>query len=193
MNKKCILLFIAVLFSTGVFAQSPISVGFKFGMNSSKFSTKVADYNEQTINNYLAGAFVRLSLSKLYIQPELYFNTKGGKLKQNAVDVVKSIDLKTLDVPILVGYKLINLPTFNVRVNAGPVVSFVTDKKISDQGINLDEFKDKIWGWQYGAGVDFLFLSLDFRVEKTGELFKGLDFKDNSNKSYLFTLGLKIL
>lgn len=191
--RKCLILIIALAFSSGAFAQLPISLGFKFGLNSSKLSTKVADFNEKNINNYLAGAFVRLNLSKFYIQPELYFNTKGGKLEQNAVDVVKSIDLKTLDMPILLGYNIIKLPAFNLRINAGPVISFVTDKKISDQGLNIDDFKDKIWGWQYGAGLDFLFLSFDFRIEDTGEVFKGIDLKDNSNKSYLFTLGLKIL
>lgn len=196
--KKYFFAFILAFITTGAFAQLPLNIGFKFGLNSSEFSTKVADYNSETINNYLAGAFVRVNVKNFYVQPEVYFNTKGGELNpiSNVGDVVTTIgkvDLKTVDVPILLGYKLIKKPAFNLRVNAGPVMSFITDQKLSDQAkAVITDFKNQVWGIQYGVGIDILMFTCDFRVENTGDVFSGDVLGSNSTKNYLITLGMKI-
>ncbi len=196
--KKVALLIVCLLCFAIVHAegpvQKPLTIGFKVGLNSSEFHKKPSGYTSENINNYLAGAYARINLSKVYIQPEIYFNTKGGKFEDddNALDVVKSFDFKTVDVPILVGYKVISMPTFNLRLNAGPVLSFVTDKKVREQIDSTESFKDQIFGVQYGGGIDFMFLSLDFRVEQTGKFFKMVDTGDQKTRNYLISLGVKI-
>ena len=87
-----------------------------------------------------------------------------------------SFDFKTIDVPVLLGYKLINQTAFNLRVNAGPVFSFVTKKDGTTSGneFDADNLKDNYVGIQYGAGVDFMFLSLDARMENSfGDVYNG--------------------
>jgi len=52
----------------------------------------------------------------------------------------------------------------------GPTAGFVTNKNITVENLNdflpsAENFKDIMWAYQLGAGVDILFLSLDVRYE----------------------------
>jgi hypothetical protein len=120
----------------------------------------------------------------------------NGGLKQD-------IKLNTIDIPILVGTKVLNLKVANVRVMGGPVASFVTKKDI-DNVQNLDDqlqgrdIKDSNWSGQVGVGVDVLNFTLDIRYEfGLSDVLEDnnttYDFSDVKNNSYLVTLGWKIL
>ncbi|MGQ8335386.1 porin family protein [Sunxiuqinia sp. A32] len=190
MKKIALLLFLSAAV-TVVSAQSPINLGIKAGYNSSKLSIDSDQFNEGSINNFLAGAFLRLNLGKIYIQPEAYFNSKGGDLKEvTSGTVVKNFDFKTVDVPILLGVKVIDKGPFNLRANAGPLMSFITDKNVDGSGFSIDpdDIKDNFFGWQYGVGADFLFLSLDVRMENSSEVFQ-----DTKNNMFVVSLGIKLL
>lgn len=173
-------------------AQSPLNIGLKAGYSSSKLTTDSEQFNDGSINNFLVGIYARVNINKFYIQPEGYFASKGGKL--STISGSQSFDMSTIDVPVLLGVKLVELPKFNFRVNAGPVFSFVT--KVDDkqfESIDSNDFKDNYVGIQYGAGVDFLFLSLDARMENSfGNIQDGGTDKVNSNL-FLVTLGIKFL
>ena len=85
-------IFLAFLLSFSMsYGQGPINIGIKFGTNRSTMITNFDDVLNQNIiyedvNNYLAGAFARISLGRLYLQPEAYFNTKGGIIKPYGSD-----------------------------------------------------------------------------------------------------------
>lgn len=189
MKKITVLVMIVLLALTGK-AQGFFDAGLKAGLNSSKISTNVSDYNPQTINNYSFGAFARLNLGRLYIQPEAYYNSKGGEyIDKVNLSTVNSFDLKTVDVPALVGIKLIDQKALNLRIMTGPVVSFLTDKSVKGQ-LTEDNLKNSLLGWQYGAGVDFLFLTFDARMESYSKNFyEGLDSK---NGTFVLSLGIKL-
>lgn len=191
MKKLLILgvLIFAIQFSYG---SSPLNFGLKAGYTSSKLKTNLDQLNDGSINNFLVGAFARVNLTHFYVQPEVYFASKGGKLSD--VSGTESFDLNCVDVPVLLGVKLLKLPTFNIRVNAGPVFSFVTTVDDNQLGsIDSDNFKDSYIGLQYGAGVDFLFLSLDARMENSlGDIQKHAAGKLKSNL-FMVTLGFKFL
>lgn len=195
---KKVVWFILILLSVEfVQAQSPVNLGLKAGINSSNISTDLDTYDESSVNNYLAGAFLRVNIRKLYLQPEAYFTSKGGKLSEitggGATNAVNSFDLKAIDVPVLLGYKIINKDQFNLRINAGPLFSFMLDKELNESAaLDVDELKDHYFGIQYGAGIDFLFLSLDVRMENSfGDIYSGVG--DEKSKTLLVTLGLKLL
>ena len=183
MKSKLVLL--GLLFcAIGTFAQKPLSIGIKGGYSSSKVTTKL-NVDENSINNYIAGAMVRVNMSKLYLQPEAYFSTKGGKWGKD------EINFKTIDVPVLLGVKFLDLKVAKLRINAGPVMSFITDKKINHVG-EEKKFKDNFVGFQYGAGVDVLNLTLDARFENSfGNLNSGTE--GGKSKIFMLTLGIFIL
>ncbi|MDP2337275.1 MAG: porin family protein [Bacteroidota bacterium] len=191
MKKLTILIVLAAFTLTGN-AQGFFDFGPKVGINTSKISTNIDDYNPQTINKFLVGAFARINIGRFYIQPEAYYNSKGGEYIDNVnVSTINSFDLKTIDVPALLGLKIIDQKALNLRVMAGPVFSFVTDKKVSSQ-LTETAIKDNFFGWQYGAGVDFLFLTLDARMESlSNNLYETPKF-DSKNGTFVISLGIKL-
>jgi hypothetical protein len=191
MKKLAVLTLIVLIAMTGK-SQGFFDFGPKVGLNTSKISTNVNDYNAQTINKYLIGAFARINLGRIYIQPEAYYNSKGGEYIDHIdSQTINSFDLKTIDVPALLGLKIINQKAFNLRIMAGPAFSFVTNKSVKGQ-LKESAIKDNFFGWQYGAGVDFLFLTFDARMESySNNLYSTPDF-DSKNGTFVISLGFKL-
>jgi len=190
--KKILCLCLFILSLQGAFAESPVNLGIKAGYMSSKLTTSLDQFNDGSVDKFLVGAFARFSIAKLYIQPEAYFASKGGILKEN--NSTESFDFNTVDVPVLLGIKLIKLPQFNLRLNAGPVFSFVTKKDGEDglDQLSADKLKDNYMGVQYGAGIDLMMFSLDARMENSlGDIHSGMG--DEKSKIFMITLGIKFL
>ncbi|RKD90089.1 porin family protein [Mangrovibacterium diazotrophicum] len=189
--KKLFLLGVLLGVINTSFAGSPINLGLKAGYSSSMLTTDLDQFNDGSVSNFLVGAFLRVNLKKWYLQPEGYFTSKGGNLNDVTTE---SFDLNTVDVPLLLGYKLIDVAKVNVRLNAGPVFSFITKKDGDTSGSEFDynNVKDNYVGIQYGAGVDFLFLTLDARMENSlGDVHTGGG--DEKIKLFMVTLGIKFL
>lgn len=172
--KKLSIVIIVFFISTLSFGQ--LGLGIKGAATLSSFPSDVSEIENSLTPGYQFGAFVRVG-DKWHIQPEIYFTSKSGTMKYDLLttNVEQQITLKAVDVPILVGWKIFDPPLMNIRLQAGPVASFVSQKKfdISLDGVKQDdpsdEFKDSFndlnWGLQVGAGVDVLFLSIDLRYE----------------------------
>jgi hypothetical protein len=205
--KKIVTLSFMLLFSGFLFAQLPFNFGIKAGVTTSKLTTDIGE-TQSAILNFQGGAFARINVKKFYIQPEIYFTKKGGEIKDSiefngGVKGVKKINLNTIDVPLLIGYKLFDAKLVNLRVMAGPVMSFVIkkDPKITYDGHNVDlandfykkdNFENQTWALQAGAGMDVLMFSLDIRYEwGLNDIYKPsqADFKNNI---FLVSLGWKI-
>jgi len=193
MKKFTIILLLAVISITG-YAQSPFNLGLKAGINTYKLSTDVDDFQAETINHYLFGAFARFNLGPIYIQPEAYYNSKGGKYIDRTninIATVNSFNMNSVDVPALVGIKIIDQSPLNVRIMAGPVFSFLTHKKAEGQ-FTEDNIKNSFFAWQFGAGVDFLFLTLDARFEKYASDLTKVPQIDTKNGNFVVSLGIKL-
>ncbi len=190
--KTIAILIILTVVTFSVQAQDFFEAGAKVGLNSSKMSAKISDYTPQTINNYLFGGFARLNFGRIYLQPEAYFNSKEGEVIKNVtVSTINSFDLKTIDVPALLGVKIINQEAFNLRIMGGPVFSFVTDKSVEGE-FTTDKLDDNFFGWQYGAGVDVLFFTLDARMESyRNNLYDDANFGSKKG-TFVISLGIKL-
>lgn len=194
MKKIAVLLLFAAI-AINVNAQGFFDIGPKVGFNTSKITTNMADYTPKANTSYQFGAFARINLGRFYIQPEAYSNSKKGEVVSlsNGLSTINSFNLKTIDVPALLGIKIINQKPFNVRVMAGPVFSFLTDKSVKGQ-FTEDNLKNSFFGWQYGVGVDFLFLTLDARKESfSNNLYSAPNFDFNTKSgTFVISLGLKL-
>lgn len=203
MNKKIILLIALLIFvkTSSVFAQ--ITFGIKGGVNFSQLKT---DFESQSVGanlqqsldtktGYVGGVYFRFGKT-VFLQPELIFSAKGGNLNLNSQKV--HVDYTSLDVPVLIGYKLGPL-----RINAGPVASFKVSNSISDDLKNYssnigDSFKNATYGYQAGAGLDIGSLSVDLRYEgslsdisSVVDLSKSINYSQKSSL-WQMTLGYKI-
>ncbi|MDE5422064.1 PorT family protein [Ancylomarina sp. DW003] len=170
--KKLLLVAAICLFSSALFAQlsSPISLGIHGGVVSTKVDTDLSGIKESAENGMMLGAFARININKWYIQPELNYVKRKSSITQEVpvIGTVKAdIETKSLDIPILLGYKLVKLPMFKLRAFAGPVASFNIDDKIKstlDDAADAD-FKNAVWNGKVGAGVDVWKLTLDVDYE----------------------------
>ncbi len=126
--------------------------------------------NSKSTTGIVGGAFVRIG-RKVFIQPEVLVSAKGGSFDLIRTGLAtQQIDVKltTLDVPVLVGFKLGPL-----RLNAGPMASLTISKnqtlkdalsQYTSQSIN-DTFKQAVFGYQAGVGLTLAGLQLDARYE----------------------------
>jgi hypothetical protein len=199
-TMKKAFLFSALLFlSAAVFAQ--FTIGPKIGVTMSKLKTTFPEIKEEMKTGFQFGAFARIG-KKLYIQPEVMFSTGGGKIKTEGTDLKTTVKLNSVQIPVLVGFKLLNLKVVNFRIMGGPAVSIVTNKEIEFDDdlldpITTDNIKDGIWTFQLGAGVDVLMFALDVRYEwGLNNIYdppSGADDYDMKNNVWTVSLGWKIL
>lgn len=212
--RKIVLVALLFVFSGTAFAQlsSPITLGLHAGLVSTKLDAEatsqmpsVDDIKERSENGMMMGAFLRVNFNKWYLQPELNYVKRKGKLNVGieALNNILPTDitLHSLDIPVLLGYKIIKLPIFKLRAFAGPVASFKLDQSlnfgnITDETSNVvndiksADFKSAVWNGKVGVGVDVWKLTLDLDYEfgltdVSSEFLK-------KNKMVNVTLGFKL-
>lgn len=202
--KKVIILLLALGLNGAIFAQIPaFSIGPKIGYNTSKLSTDASDISSSLNSNFQFGAFVRLG-NKIYIQPEVNYVTKGGKLHSddpnNAED--QKITVNTMTFPLLLGVKILDLKLASVHVVAGPVASYAINKDIGATNLGStwpvktkDDINNASWAIQAGAGVDLLMFTLDVRYEiGMSQMYNGTASNFSLKNNLLnVSLGLKFL
>ena len=200
--KKITLFFLALFFSAASFGQ--FSFGPKIGYNASKLHTTMGSIKSSFNSGFHFGAFIRFG-KKFYFQPEAYYTVQGGLFKNNSANAKinwkQRVTVGTLDIPVLVGFKLINLKIVNWRILLGPMASFVVSPKVSNLNnsvngpITNSDINKVNWYLQAGTGVDVLFLTLDIRYQlglnhviKSAENYS----LNATNNMWVVTLGFKL-
>lgn len=213
--KKIVLIAIGSFIILGLTNAQFFSYGIKGGVNYSKLKfddidhingTAGTEYNlmqDEAFRSFHFGVMGRLKVFSLYLQPELYFNTSGGKVLIEEVqsgtvvkESIKDVKFSKIDLPVLLGFKI-----GPARLNAGPVASvvLVENNAIGDIIPELDQLsKNASIGYQAGIGIDILkFLTLDYRFEGSLSKFQdkltvaGNEFNfDSRANMHLLSLGI---
>lgn len=192
------LAWVLMLMSTSAFSQVSLNIGSKIGINYSRLSFSGA--NSQIDNRYAtgfqAGTFVRINMKRFYLQPEAVFTEKGSKISFDANPgnrISGKVRLRSLDLPLLLGVKLIDRELFNLRLAAGPLYS----RQLQDESAVLDElspnarFRRNQYGYQAGLGMDLGNLTLDARYEGG---FQNITPRLGGRPgSFTFSVGFKVL
>lgn len=218
--RKLLLTILSLVMGTALMAQMP-NFGIRGGLTTSKLTTNLSEnFSSENRLGYQGGLFVRLNFNKLYVQPEVIYNHRSTKLEYEITPVIdgetqkvgvrSDMKIGTFDIPILAGFKLVKTKMFNVRVFAGPNISFASSKSLSyeyttgdgqdftgdvpdDSKLSVDDFNQVTWYLQAGAGVDVLFLTLDVRYEKGLSDIYSNGTVNMKNNVWLITLGFKFL
>ena len=134
----------------------------RIGEGTNTFKLKLTDANY----GFHFGVWARLTFSKVYIQPELLFNSskvqyRYGKLN-STIDSARSETFRNLDIPVMVGTKL-----GSFRINAGPVahVRMSGSSDLTNIAGYAEKFKSSTWGYQAGIGFDAGVVGIDLRYE----------------------------
>jgi hypothetical protein len=200
--KKTLLIISAVLFVTTIQAQ--LHFGPQIGYTGSKLTTNSSEITSTIKSNFLFGAFVRIG-DKFYVQPEINWLTQGGIWEDDGIDVENEkleMTYKTIQIPVSVGWRIIDLKLVNIRLFGGMSANIATNKEMEINGIAEPiedaNWNDLIWQYQVGAGVDVLMFALDVKyVGGINDWTKNdisFDGKTVSTKANMFmvTLGWKI-
>lgn len=180
-------------------SKAIFNLGIKGGMTASELVFEdTRNLSSDNTVSYHIGGFARLGVGRFFVQPEAYFNSRGGNLKEiiddDPVSTLANFDFTSIDVPLLAGLKFGKGENFNMRAMGGPVFGFITSKNVEGTpDFNAEYFKNHFYGWQYGVGIDIWFITFDARIESSrNSVYASSDFS-TKNKIYLFSVGIKFL
>jgi hypothetical protein len=180
MMKKILAILLVVFITIPAFTQ--VKFGLKAGVSTTSLTmsdvkTVTSGSTTYTIDaistakyGFHGGAFVRVTLFGVFIQPEFLFSTRSNEYTVTNVTTVTAPvsyvakqNFNRFDIPIMVGLKLGPL-----RLNAGPSGSILINSPkalINDQNYK-SVYSKMTFGYQAGIGVDLLnTLTFDLRYE----------------------------
>lgn len=190
---KKYVLSIAMLMAIAIGAKAQFNLGIKGGVNFSKINTD--NLNESTKTGYQAGLFARFG-GGVYLQPELYLGSRGGKFESNNNNVSGDVKFTTLNVPVLIGGRIAGTDKVNLRIMAGPIYTYNLDKsqsftaQFNSAYADFGNYKKSTLGYQAGAGVDIGAITADLRYE--GSLTKINDSYGQRPSLWAVSVGFKI-
>jgi len=168
--KKIAVILIVFFISGTTFGQ--FHFGPQIGYTASNLTVSGSDIVNNLKNNLVVGAFARFG-EKIYVQPEVNWLTQGSVFEypslNDPVPVEQTIKLNSVQVPLSVGWRMINLEVVNIRIMGGITANFITNVTIDTENgdgneyLIPDDFKNVQWQWQVGAGVDVLMFALDVK------------------------------
>jgi hypothetical protein len=207
-----------LLFGIPAQAQGPLSIhlGPKLGPTLNRLPSSADNFETNSLVGFSGGAFFRLGIKKWLVQPEALISLKGADVDavepgtpSSAVEAYKRT-FWTLDFPLMLGYKVLDLKLINLRLHAGPLTSIKlaeTDEyreAYNDNTSNREKaetfIRDQHWGFMAGLGVDVWKITVDLRYEGSfGDLqndtAESVQSDDSAlrNNVFRFSVGYKFL
>ncbi|MFZ4522665.1 MAG: porin family protein [Bacteroidales bacterium] len=199
--KKFIIL-LAFALTTSVFSYGQFALGLKIGYNGSKLTTDLDSIKNQFNSGFHVGAYAHFG-KRFYVAPEVLYCMSGGVFSYDgAVSSPRywsqKITVGSLDIPVMLGFKIIHSDFITWRVELGPEASFAMHKKVSEDinpKIQPADINTANWYVLGGTGIDFLFLTFDVRYKYgLSKLIKDASNQsfDTKNNVFLVSLGFKI-
>ncbi|HNX43327.1 MAG TPA: porin family protein [Bacteroidales bacterium] len=199
-------LFVAFLLSVAVsFATAQIpgfSIGPKVGYNSNRLVTNLDSVTSTPEGAFQIGAFMRFG-QKVYFQPEVNYIVKGGIINDvlDGEDRSQEIELKSITIPLLLGVRPVSEGSFNIRLMAGPTLSYISEKHVKPLELlsswpihSTDDIDKMLWSFQVGGGIDFWILTFDARYEVgISNIYTGDENLKVRNNLFNVSVGVKFL
>ena len=183
---------IAVLFVcvSAICSALPFNLGAKIGGNFSTFTVNKSESKYTFQPGIDVGFFARANFQKLYLQPEVFYSYQSFKMKdKNVAKDQPKFNSHSLNVPILLGYKLFDVKLTNMRVFLGPEFSYVLFESSEKDCRNPANIAGVI-----GAGLDIAMLTIDLRYGYTFTKAMKEEVKFNPHTNVIsFSFGWKFL
>jgi hypothetical protein len=200
--KKLLLLLTIALVSAG-YSFGQFALGVRIGYNASKITTNIDSIKAGFNSGFHVGIWSHFG-KRLYFAPELLYTLSGGVFTSEgnvAADQWKQkVTVGSMDVPLLLGFKIIHSKLITWRIEAGPEASFVFNSKVKDENtftgpLTTSNINTANWYVIGGTGINILFLALDIRYQYgLNDMIKDVQNQTYDSKSSLLvvSLGFKI-
>jgi hypothetical protein len=167
MKKRTVLFSIAFLASI-LLMNAQSDYGIKAGLNYNsngdlkEFTSEVNQIYKNDgkgKSGFNIGFYGKLDLGPIYIRPELIYTKTTSEYELNST--VEDYKISKLDVPVLVGIKLIG----PIHVFAGPAFQYYLNNDL--KGINISDVEnDFSVGMNIGASIELGRIGIDVRYER---------------------------
>jgi len=219
--KKYFIASLLSLFVVSGFAQ--FNFGIKAGYNSSLGlknlgSVSSGSYNLNSVkselsNGFQAGVFARIGFNKMYFQPEFLYNMGKKDYTMTLQDAQnhnlqfdKRVNVSTLEVPLLLGYKLLDFKLVNLRAFAGPKLRFNAGSSLDYNNLTsggsvtqdqlIKDIKAAQLGLEAGVGIDVFMFTLDARYNLIKDMYQtkisNLNIDNIQGNTFVISLGWKL-
>lgn len=154
--KKLLIVIVCVLAAVNGVNAQVVNFGVRAGMNvataGGNFKDGIKDYMDfKSRVGFHVGVIADVELSeKFYLQPGLYFTTKGLKAedKEGSYFDIK-YNLNYLELPILASYRFNLSDNVQWQINAGPYFAVGVGGKVKET--EFDSYEDKKFEYEYDA------------------------------------------
>lgn len=167
----------------------------QIGVNASRLTSDPRQGDNKGIRpGWQVGGYLRLGQENLYFQPGIFWCRISTKLETDETINGSQVFENTIDsiqVPLMLGWHLINSGTFNLRLQGGGAANVITGVD-ENTLITKDDLNDVSWLIKAAVGVDIGIFTVDLGYDKgMTDYFKSDG--DNTGKmdSVLFNLGLR--
>lgn len=173
-SKKLVLTVLAITLTTTFLFSQKIDFGAKAGLNYN-FGGDLSEVIQETGSNfenvwagadnkagYHFGLWAKVRLLGLYVRPEIVYTQLNNSYSSSAENVDTDLKTKKIDVPILIGTKLIG----PLHIYAGPSFQYITKSDFSQSEFENLSTNDISVGLQIGTGLEIGRLGVDVRWEK---------------------------
>lgn len=145
-------------------AQTPVNLGITGGLNHNIIN---GDYDIDLLETSNAtgsfGAFGRLKIKKISLTTEALWTTKSGNLENVNTGQTEKIKFNSFDLPMMLGYKFVDLKVIRLRAHAGVVPSLGLTPKTNI--LNKDSWSDSYWSGVTGITVDIPVFTFGLRYQ----------------------------
>jgi hypothetical protein len=201
--KKILILLLFAFFAAEI-SYGQFALGIKIGYNANKLSTNIDSIKSQVNSGFHVGIWSRFG-KRFYVAPELQYSMSGAVFSSegnlSTSNWKQKITIGSVDIPVMVGFKIIHSDFLTWRIELGPQASFVINKKIKEENsvvgpIQEADISNMNWYVMGGTGIDILFLRFDIRYQYGLNDFisdvQNSTF-DSKNQMFVVSLGFKIL
>ncbi len=150
--KKSFSFLILLLIAFGAQGREKVNLQFgsRAGVNSSFSRNSPSGYSVSSQIGFNAGVYCHISniWKKLYIQPGVDYYFNSYKYERNFDNRDDKINTHNIQIPITVGYTLVEKGKLFWKVDTGPMFSILAGVSDNDFGITRDYYKPVVGYWR---------------------------------------------
>jgi len=164
MRKRARLLLLLLIILISLPSRAEVKFYPQVGANATFLTENLTGITYSSSAGWQAGLSVQFG-KMIHFQPGIFYKNSRKNLVLTVAGTSDEVRANNLNIPALIGVKILPLKVVDLRINAGPSFSYLLSVGENDLNLTKDDYKDVVWGLQAGLGLDVLVLSFDISYE----------------------------